>query len=118
MPAGALLKSVMDKTERRSPLILTNSYGRPRTSDGFRTSWSKACDRAGIDEFTFHDLRGTAVVRLAVAGAIMPQIATFGASSFCVCPFNDDATHLKPNQAVDFKEANLGVLSKRVEIIA
>ena len=50
---------------------------RPWTSDGFRTSWSKACDRAGISGLTFHDLRGTAVVRLAIAGATVPEIATF-----------------------------------------
>ncbi|WP_175068355.1 hypothetical protein [Bradyrhizobium uaiense] len=48
MPAGAPLKVVLDKTERRSPLILANSHGRPWTSGGFRTSWSKACDRARI----------------------------------------------------------------------
>jgi hypothetical protein len=45
-----------------------------KSPDGFRTSWSKARDRAGL---TFHDLRGTAVVRLAIAGATVPQIATF-----------------------------------------
>ena len=39
--------------------------------------------RAGLDRFdpvtglTFHDLRGSAVVRLAVADATVPQIATF-----------------------------------------
>jgi integrase len=54
MPAGASL--------------LTNTRHRPWTSDGFRTSWGKSCDRAGITDLTFHDLRGTAVVRL-------PQIA-------------------------------------------
>jgi integrase len=32
-------------------------------------------DRAGITDLTFHDLRGTAVVRLAIAGASVPQIA-------------------------------------------
>ena len=57
------------------PLILTSTLGRPWTSDGFRTSWGKACERAGIDGLTFHDLRGTAVVRLAIAGASVPQIA-------------------------------------------
>jgi integrase len=36
---------------------------------------SKACDRTGISGLTFHDLRGTAVVRLAIAGASVPQIA-------------------------------------------
>jgi len=77
MPAGAPLKVMLDATERKGPLILTNSLGKPWTSDGFRTSWGKTCDRAGISGLTFHDLRGTAVVRLAIAGATVPQIATF-----------------------------------------
>lgn len=75
MPAGAPLRALLDTTSRRGPLILTNTLGRPWTSDGFRTSWAKACERAGIDGLTFHDLRGTAVVRLAIAGASVPQIA-------------------------------------------
>lgn len=75
MPAGAPLRTLLDVTERRGPLILTNTRGRPWTSDGFRTSWGKACERAGISGLTFHDLRGTAVVRLAIAGASVPQIA-------------------------------------------
>ncbi|MBR1033239.1 tyrosine-type recombinase/integrase [Bradyrhizobium liaoningense] len=75
MPAGAPLRVLLDATSRRGPVILTNTLGRPWTSDGFRTSWAKACDRAGIDGLTFHDLRGTAVVRLAIAGASVPQIA-------------------------------------------
>jgi integrase len=58
-------------------LILTDSYDRPWTSDGFWTSWSKACTRAGVTGLTFHDLRGSAVVRLALAEATVPQIATF-----------------------------------------
>ncbi|MET4803768.1 site-specific integrase [Bradyrhizobium sp. LB11.1] len=75
MPAGTPLRALLDVTDRRGPLILTNTLGRPWTSDGFRTSWSKACERAGISGLTFHDLRGTAVVRLAIAGASVPQIA-------------------------------------------
>ena len=68
MPAGMPIRVLLDGTERRSPLILTNSYGRPWTSDGFRTSWSKTCALAGVRGLTFHDLRGSAVVRLALAG--------------------------------------------------
>ncbi|WP_246666852.1 hypothetical protein [Bradyrhizobium guangdongense] len=34
-----------------------------------------ACERAGISGLTCQDLRGTAVVRLAIAGASVPQIA-------------------------------------------
>jgi integrase len=74
MPAGAPLRALLDTAVRRGPLILTNTRGLAWTSDGFRTSWAKACDRAGIDGLTFHDLRGTAVVRLAIAGATVPQI--------------------------------------------
>jgi integrase len=55
--------------------ILTNSRGEPWTSDGFRTSWGKACDAAGIEGVTFHDLRGTAVTRLSLAGCTVPEIA-------------------------------------------
>jgi integrase len=33
--------------------------------------------KAGIHGLTFHDLRGSAVVRLALADATVPQIATF-----------------------------------------
>jgi integrase len=57
--------------------MLTNSYGLPWTSDGFRTSWGKLRYKAGVRDLTFHDLRGSAVVRLALAGASVPEIATF-----------------------------------------
>ena len=58
-------------------MVFTNSYGHPWTSDGFRTSWAKVCTRAGVSGLTFRDLRGTAVVQVAVAGATVPQTATF-----------------------------------------
>jgi integrase len=56
---------------------IAEMMGKLGTSDGFRTSWSKACARAGVIGRTFHDLRGSAVVRLALAEATVPQIATF-----------------------------------------
>jgi len=77
LPAGEPLRILLDRTVRRSPLILATTRGKPWTSDGFRTSWSKACAKAGITGLTFHDLRGSAVVRLALADATVPQIATF-----------------------------------------
>ena len=46
------------------------------TPDGFRSSWAKACAKAGITALTFHDFRGSAVTRLALAGASVPEIAT------------------------------------------
>jgi integrase len=56
--------------------ILTNSDGKPWTSDGFRASWGNACRAAGVVGVTFHDLRGTAVTRLALAGCTEAEIAT------------------------------------------
>jgi CubicO group peptidase (beta-lactamase class C family) len=54
----------------------TTGYGdgRPWTADGFRASFFKARDAAGIDGVTFNDLRGTAVTRLALVGCTEPQI--------------------------------------------
>jgi integrase len=77
IPADEPLRVLLNRTERRSPMILTTKRGRPWTSDGFRTSWGKACTFAKIKGLTFHDLRGSAVVRLALADATVPQIATF-----------------------------------------
>ena len=56
--------------------ILVNSDGEPWSPDGFRSSWRKACAKAGIVGVTFHDLRGTAVTRLALVGCTEAEIAT------------------------------------------
>jgi integrase len=73
--AGGPLKALLDATERQSPLILTNTRGRPYSENGFRASWGKTCDKAGISGKTFHDLRGTAVTRMAIAECTEPEIA-------------------------------------------
>ena len=73
---GAPLKAALDAASKQSPLILVNSEGRPWTPDGFRASWGKACRGAGVVGVTFHDLRGTAVTRLALAGCTEAEIAT------------------------------------------
>jgi integrase len=77
IPVGAPLKTALDAAAKRSTIMLTNSDGKPWTSDGFRASWRKACAAAGIAGLTFHDLRGTAVTRLAKVGATEAEIATF-----------------------------------------
>ena len=90
IPVGAPLKAALDATPKRSTIILTNSDGKPWTSDGFRASWGKACKRAGIVGVTFHDLRGTAVTRLALAGCTEAEIATItGLSLRSVCAILD-----------------------------
>ncbi len=73
---GAPLKAALDAAPKRSTIILTNSEGKPWTSDGFRASWGKACKAAGVIGVTFNDLRGTAVTRLALVGATEAEIAT------------------------------------------
>ncbi|WP_421440536.1 tyrosine-type recombinase/integrase [Agrobacterium tumefaciens] len=73
VPMGPLAKVLSCK--RGNGAILTNSRGGAWTSDGFNTSWRKCCAKAGITDLTFHDLRGTAITRMALAGCTVPEIA-------------------------------------------
>jgi integrase len=68
IPVAVVLKAALDATPRQSPIMLTNSEGKPWSESGFQSAWGKATMRAGIRGLTFHDLRGTAVVTLARAG--------------------------------------------------
>lgn len=73
VPMGPLAPILSD--QRRTGAILRNSRGGAWTSDGFNTSWRKCCEKAGITNLTFHDLRGTAITRMALAGCTVPEIA-------------------------------------------
>jgi integrase len=79
IPVGEPLRIALDASKaagRSSTAILVNTRGEPWTEDGFRTSWGNAFNKSGITEDRhFHDLRGTAVTRLALAGCTVPQIA-------------------------------------------
>jgi integrase len=79
IPVGAPLKAALDAAKLARPdatTILTNTRGASWTEDGFRTSWGKAFRKAKLaEDLHFHDLRGTAVTRLALAGCTVPQIA-------------------------------------------
>ena len=114
LPVGQPLRVLLDRTERRSPLVLTNTYGRPWTSDGFRTSWAKACGKAGVTGLTFHDLRGSAVVRLALAEATVPQIATFTGHSLKDVEAILDAHYL--GRDVKLAEAAITKLEARTKL--
>jgi integrase len=76
IPVGAPLKAALETARRLSPVILLTSESKPWTPDGFRASFAKARARAGVVGVTFNDLRGTAVTRLALAGATEAEIAT------------------------------------------
>jgi integrase len=71
----AKLKAILDGLPRKSLTILTNGRGRPWAGNGFRKAWGAATRKAGIQDLTFHDLRGTAVTRLAEAECTPPEIA-------------------------------------------
>jgi integrase len=76
VPIASAVRTMLDAMPKKAITILTNTRGKPWTSDGFRTSWGKACTLAGITGLTFHDLRGTAVTRLALSGCSTAQIAS------------------------------------------
>jgi integrase len=76
IPVVGQLKVDLDAANPVAGTILTNTSGEPWTGRWFRASWAKTFKLAGIsDELTFHDLRGTAVTRLAMAECTVPQIA-------------------------------------------
>jgi integrase len=99
---GAPLKTALDAAAKtkKSPLILVNSEGKPWTPAGFRSSWRKACGAAGIVGVTFHDLRGTAVTRLALAGSTEPEIATITGHSLRDVRTILDSNYLSRDQAL------------------
>lgn len=76
IPAAKPLREMLDAMPRVSPVILQSTDRKPWTSDGFRASWTRACERLGIEGVTFHDLRGTAITRLAEAQCTEAEIAS------------------------------------------
>ncbi len=82
IPVGKSLRFALDALKaKRNPneldVILLNTRGKAWTGNGFSSSFRKATAYCGIEDLTFHDTRGTAVTRLALAGSSVPQIATF-----------------------------------------
>jgi integrase len=103
IPVGEPLKKMLDARRREAMsavTILTTASGRSWTSDGFRTSWTKGCEKAGIVDLTFHDLRGTAVTRLAIAGCTVAEIATITGHSLRDVGAILDAHYLKRDQSL------------------
>lgn len=79
IPVVDRLKEALDaeKARKRGLLVLLTKKGQRWSEHGFRVSWRKACTKAGISGLTFHDLRGTSVHRLALAGCTEVEIAVF-----------------------------------------
>lgn len=79
IPVSKVLKAALDRVKqsgRTTTTILCTTRGTPWSADGFTTSWGKAYKRSGLAPgLHFHDLRGTAVTRLALSGCTVPEIA-------------------------------------------
>ena len=75
IPVTRRLRAVLENTKRTSTVILTDSRGRAWKPNTFRRMWGIATKKAKIADLTFHDLRGTAVTRLAEAECSHAEIA-------------------------------------------
>lgn len=105
IPVGAPLRAALDEAKRklgeikegkpRALTILATEGSTPWTSSGFRASWRKGCAKAGVVGVTFHDLRGTAVTRLAVMGCTEAEIASVTGHSLKDVAAILDAHYLK-----------------------
>lgn len=75
IPIYDKLRELLDGIPRRSPVVLTNSRGRPWS--GFNASFGKAKQKAWPDgkDLHFHDLRGTAATKFYIAGLSEREIA-------------------------------------------
>jgi integrase len=57
-------------------VILTNKRGMAWAPNAFRKAWGDTCHKANITGLHFHDLRSTAVTRLAEAECSHAEIAS------------------------------------------
>jgi integrase len=71
IPVTRRLRTILDNSKRTATVILTNKRG----MNAFRKAWGDACRKSKITVLTFHDLRGTAVTRLAEAECSHAEIA-------------------------------------------
>jgi integrase len=100
IPVAGPLKQVLDRTPRLHDRILVNLDGQPWTAGGFATLWRKAYIKSGVKDRTFGDLRGTAVTRLAQAGATVPEIAAITGHSLKDVHEILDANYLSRDQSL------------------
>jgi integrase len=75
IPVTRRLRAVLENTPRTATVILTTKRGMAWQPNRFRKAWGDSTRKAGITDRTFHDLRGTAVTRLAEAECSHAEIA-------------------------------------------
>ena len=91
-----------DYPDPASSLVFTNSLGRPLTRGGFRSTWVKARESAGLPSFRFHDLRHTGNTLAASTGASTRELmARMGHASMRAALIYQHAT-AERDQAIAF----------------
>lgn len=69
-------RKALETAPRASDFALTSGLGRPWTQSGLGNAFRAARDRIGVDR-RFHDLRGSAATRFALAGFSAAEVAAF-----------------------------------------
>jgi integrase len=100
---AAGLKATLDALPRDHLRICLNSRGRPWTTDGFKTSWGKELARLGIEDVTFHDLRGTFITARRVEGSSIEDIALISGHSVSEIRRVLEKHYLSPKQEASDK---------------
>ena len=98
--ARAAAKATGESAKVEALTILRTERGHTWTESGFRASWRTACEKSGVKDVTFHDLRGTAVTRLALAGCSEAEIATITGHSLRDVGAILDSHYLKRDPAL------------------
>jgi integrase len=81
VPCPAILKAELDRVKRRGITMLVTPTGRSFKPSNFNLQWKKVIRAADIEGLQFRDLRRTAMVRLAEAGATPIQISAISGHS-------------------------------------
>ncbi|MCF6200198.1 MAG: tyrosine-type recombinase/integrase [Hyphomicrobiaceae bacterium] len=81
IPLSENLLAAINKERRQAVTIMTSRKDLPWKADNFKQRWRATARRAGIENLTFHDLRGTFITLLTQAGATPQQIATISGHS-------------------------------------
>ena len=100
IPVGQPLMEALKGTERRAVTYSQRAAKQRGLKSGFRASWRTVCKAAKIEGLTFHDLRGTAVTRLALADCTTPEIATITGHSMRQVDGILDSHYLSRNSAL------------------
>ena len=68
------LRAHLEDHRNHPTLVFTTGLGRPLSRGGFRSTWVKAREHAGLPDFRFHDLRHTGNTLAATTGASTKEL--------------------------------------------